>query len=223
VNGKREKSRSRNILRNSSSRNLHRVLSHSYAGSNCRVEPFTRRVVPFPRFRFKEPTLEALGHPALLWLPYQKFIPHRHWLSHAPVIGSAVRLLYLGVLLSPVAIAFIKALPPLKLGQEFLVYRCRCPGRVEVSALNHLLLDGLLIPAAQGHKGTAQGGLMSVLRTAFPITQKPLAAAMSRGSVSGMCQVCPSILANNRLQKTSNKLLTSANWLVRVITGYKRN
>jgi len=82
----------------------------------------------------------------IIWLPYQKFIPHRHWLSHAPVIGSAVRLLYLGVLLSPVAIAFIKTLPPLQIGQEFWYTVAAVLVGVEVSALNHLLLDGLLIP-----------------------------------------------------------------------------
>lgn len=31
-----------------------------------------------------------------IWLPYAYLIPrHRHWLSHAPIIGTALRLLYL--------------------------------------------------------------------------------------------------------------------------------
>jgi uncharacterized metal-binding protein len=32
-----------------------------------------------------------------LWLPYQKSVRHRSFLSHGPVIGTAVRLLYLTV------------------------------------------------------------------------------------------------------------------------------
>jgi uncharacterized metal-binding protein len=91
-----------------------------------------------------------------IWLPYQKFIPHRHWLSHAPVIGSAVRLLYLGVLLSPVAIALYWELQPLQLGKSFGIRLRRNVG-VEVSALNHLLLDGLLIPLPKGIKARLKG------------------------------------------------------------------
>lgn len=30
-----------------------------------------------------------------LWYPYAKLIPHRHWLSHMPVVGTAGRLVYL--------------------------------------------------------------------------------------------------------------------------------
>jgi uncharacterized metal-binding protein len=33
------------------------------------------------------------------WLPYAKLVPHRHWISHAPIIGTAVRLLYISPLL----------------------------------------------------------------------------------------------------------------------------
>lgn len=31
------------------------------------------------------------------WSPYATFIPHRHWLSHFPVIGTALRIFYLGI------------------------------------------------------------------------------------------------------------------------------
>lgn len=30
-----------------------------------------------------------------LWLLYAKAVPHRHWLSHMPVVGTAIRLGYL--------------------------------------------------------------------------------------------------------------------------------
>jgi len=31
----------------------------------------------------------------MIWLPYARLIPHRHWLSHAPVIGTLGRLVWL--------------------------------------------------------------------------------------------------------------------------------
>jgi len=31
------------------------------------------------------------------WSPYSIFIPHRHWISHLPGVGTAIRILYLGI------------------------------------------------------------------------------------------------------------------------------
>lgn len=31
-----------------------------------------------------------------IWIPYQRYIPHRSWLSHGPIVGTAGRVLYLG-------------------------------------------------------------------------------------------------------------------------------
>jgi uncharacterized metal-binding protein len=92
-----------------------------------------------------------------LWLPYQRFIPrHRHWLSHGPVIGSAVRLVYLATWLSPLLVLF----PGLQRIQwagitlpNAVAFFCG----VELSALNHLLLDGLLIPLPKWLKGRLKG------------------------------------------------------------------
>lgn len=36
----------------------------------------------------------------VFWYPYAKLIPHRHWLSHWPIIGTAIRVAYLLVPLS---------------------------------------------------------------------------------------------------------------------------
>ena len=54
------------------------------------------------------PDLDTVSKPfkrwgvlKFLWIPYQKNIPHRSPLSHAPVLGSAIRLLYLAALLLP--------------------------------------------------------------------------------------------------------------------------
>ena len=35
----------------------------------------------------------------MLWWPYGKIIPHRHPLSHAPILGTLGRVFYLGLLL----------------------------------------------------------------------------------------------------------------------------
>ncbi len=90
-----------------------------------------------------------------IWIPYQKFIPHRSPLSHAPVLGSAIRLLYLGALVSPLWAIF----PGLQQIQwaigwgEAIAFWVG----VELSALNHLLLDGLLIPLPSGVKARLKG------------------------------------------------------------------
>ncbi|GGE71383.1 metal-binding protein [Priestia taiwanensis] len=38
-----------------------------------------------------------------LWYPYQKFIPHRSILSHGLLIGDIIRILYLSIILFPLA------------------------------------------------------------------------------------------------------------------------
>ena len=57
---------------------------------------------------YLSPDLDTVSKPSkrwgvlkFLWIPYQKHIPHRSPLSHAPVLGSAIRLLYLAALLLP--------------------------------------------------------------------------------------------------------------------------
>ncbi len=99
------------------------------------------------------PDLDLISRPykrwgllRFMWIPYQRLIPrHRHWLSHGVLVGSVVRLLYLSAWVSPLWLLF----PGLSKFQwpgvtvtnaiAFLV-------GVELSALNHLLLDGLLVP-----------------------------------------------------------------------------
>lgn len=34
-----------------------------------------------------------------IWWPYKRLIPHRHWLSHAPIVGTSLRILYMVLLL----------------------------------------------------------------------------------------------------------------------------
>jgi uncharacterized metal-binding protein len=104
-----------------------------------------------PDLDLKSNPWKRWGVLRFIWLPYQR-IPHRHWLSHAPIVGSIGRLLYLGLWLSPMAIAFLRALPPLQMDREFWYTVASVLVGVEVSALNHLLLDGLVIPLPKSVK-----------------------------------------------------------------------
>ncbi len=52
----------------------------------------------------------------ILWLPYAYLIPrHRHWLSHTPLLGTALRLLYLLILPALIwwILGYFAALPAL--------------------------------------------------------------------------------------------------------------
>jgi uncharacterized metal-binding protein len=100
---------------------------------------------------FLSPDLDTVSKPfkrwgvfKFLWIPYQKYIPHRSPLSHAPVLGSAIRLLYLSALLLPLWIIF----PGLQQVEWAITWQKAIAFLVgvELSALNHLLLDGLLLP-----------------------------------------------------------------------------
>ena len=87
-----------------------------------------------------------------IWLPYQRLIPrHRHWLSHGPVIGSAVRLLYLAAWLTPLLVFFPGLHRVQWVGVTLPNVAAFLTG-VELSALNHLLLDGMLLPLPSGVK-----------------------------------------------------------------------
>lgn len=37
------------------------------------------------------------GPLRFLWWPYQKFVPHRSWISHGLILGGVIRVLYLAV------------------------------------------------------------------------------------------------------------------------------
>ncbi len=51
-----------------------------------------------------------------LWIPYQRMVPHRSWISHAIVIGPVLRILYLAgisALLSLAAFGLLNLLVPI--------------------------------------------------------------------------------------------------------------
>lgn len=108
------------------------------------------------------PDLDIKSRPFLrwsvlrfIWMPYQRLIPHRSPLSHAPVLGSAIRLLYLGAWLSPLWLLFLD-LQRMQWAVDWMKVAAFLVG-VELSALNHLLLDGLLLPLPEGVKAKLKG------------------------------------------------------------------
>jgi uncharacterized metal-binding protein len=112
---------------------------------------------------YLSPDLDLVSKPfkrwgvlRVLWLPYQKLIPcHRHWLSHGVIVGSVVRLLYLCALLFPLWVIF----PGLRQVEWAITWQKAIAlfVGVELSALNHLLLDGLLLPLPDGIKQRLKG------------------------------------------------------------------
>jgi uncharacterized metal-binding protein len=96
------------------------------------------------------------GYLRVLWLPYQKLIPcHRHWLSHGVIVGSVVRLLYLAAWVLPLWFIF----PGLQQVDWAISWEKAIAFflGVELSALNHLLLDGLLLPLPTAVKQRLKG------------------------------------------------------------------
>lgn len=87
-----------------------------------------------PDLDLKNATVKRWGILSFIWVPYRAIIPcHRHWLSHAPIIGTGLRVGYLMALLSPLIVAnlgaFVAILPYWFAG-------------LAVADLGHLILDG---------------------------------------------------------------------------------
>ena len=112
---------------------------------------------------YLSPDLDLVSKPfkrwgvlRVLWFPYQKLIPcHRHWLSHGIIVGSVVRLLYLAALLLPLWVIF-PGLQQVEWDISFGKAIAFFLG-IELSALNHLLLDGLLLPLPTSIKARLKG------------------------------------------------------------------
>lgn len=110
---------------------------------------------------YLSPDLDLKSSPFLrwgilktFWLPYQKSIPHRNWKSHAPIVGSMIRLGYLAFWLSPLLLipGVYESLPAI--GWQRAI---ACFVGVELSAMNHLILDGLVIPLPKALKRRLAG------------------------------------------------------------------
>ena len=108
------------------------------------------------------PDLDIKSRPFLrwsvlrfIWIPYQRLIPHRSPLSHAPVLGSLLRLAYLAACLSPLWLVF-PDLQRVQWAVDWMKVAAFLVG-IELSAFNHLLLDGLLLPLPEGVKARLKG------------------------------------------------------------------
>jgi uncharacterized metal-binding protein len=109
-----------------------------------------------PDLDLKSIPFKRWGIFKIVWIPYQKLIPcHRHWLSHGVIVGSIVRLLYLAALLLPLWVIFsdLQQVQWTITWQKAIAFFLG----VELSALNHLLLDGLLVPLPASIKQRLKG------------------------------------------------------------------
>ena len=108
-----------------------------------------------PDLDIKSRPFQRWGVLKIIWIPYQKFVPHRSPLSHAPIIGSLIRLAYLSLWLSCLWLL----IPSLQQVHWAITWEKAIAFflGVELSALNHLLLDGLLLPLPASVKARLKG------------------------------------------------------------------
>jgi uncharacterized metal-binding protein len=95
------------------------------------------------------------GPLRLLWWPYRRSLPHRSLLSHSPVLGTAGRLLYLGVLVMFISLLLMPYGSPGPdrlinvLQQQWIDHRellVAALAGLEMSSWLHLLQDGDPLP-----------------------------------------------------------------------------
>jgi uncharacterized metal-binding protein len=89
---------------------------------------------------------KAWGPLKRIWNPYKKWVPHRSVISHAPIIGTAVRLLYLFWLPAAVVtiLAWRQVIPPQELLNILNDYRWSTAsfvGGLELASLVHIGAD----------------------------------------------------------------------------------
>lgn len=73
----------------------------------------------------------------LYWWPYSKIVPHRHWLSHAPVLSTLLRISYL---LFPLLLISVDTWRVLAQSPAFLAW----VAGLAISDFFHWLMDALL-------------------------------------------------------------------------------
>jgi uncharacterized metal-binding protein len=91
-----------------------------------------------------------------IWLPYQKSLRHRSFLSHGPVIGTALRVLYFTTILSIIALIFLVIVEKIgsvalnwqslgdSIGNTFLTHKAEFLALflgLEFGAMSHYLSD----------------------------------------------------------------------------------
>lgn len=98
------------------------------------------------------------GWLRVIWLPYRKVLRHRSWLSHGPIIGTILRLIYLGVWLGLAALLvgiLLIQIWSIPVDSQQLLQQAEQYGRqylpeglvvllgLEIGAMSHSLSDGL--------------------------------------------------------------------------------
>ncbi|MGA7732930.1 MAG: metal-binding protein [Chloroflexia bacterium] len=90
------------------------VLLGSYLASGLLFSPdLDLRSAPYRRWRMLR----------FVWLPYQKLVPHRSWISHSFFFGPLLRILYFAIVMSALTfliLAVINALVPIDPTGTFL-------------------------------------------------------------------------------------------------------
>lgn len=87
-----------------------------------------------------------------VWSPYRTFVPHRHWISHTPIIGSTVRLLYLTALICGVLAVLGRLSSFLAWADANRLLLAGFALGVESSALLHLSMDGIPLGSGKGRR-----------------------------------------------------------------------
>ncbi len=108
-----------------------------------------------PDLDTKSNALKRWGFLKWIWSPYRKLIPHRSLLSHSPFLGTALRLLYLLVIISfiPIILKILGISSPLIIGRKIIEHALERKQLViaallglEASTWLHLLQDGDPLP-----------------------------------------------------------------------------
>lgn len=87
----------------------------------------------------------------MVWYPYARFVPHRGWLSHAPIIGTLGRIIYLSTILVLGLAAFGLWRGDLLLVQDALVPPLSwIVAGLMVSDTIHWIMDGCPLPEFLG-------------------------------------------------------------------------
>lgn len=74
------------------------------------------------------------GPLRILWWPYKKTVPHRSVISHGPVVGTAMRLIWLALLFSPL----IYYIDIKTMNIEYII---ACVIGLEMGAMSHTVAD----------------------------------------------------------------------------------
>lgn len=86
------------------------------------------------------------GPARVIWLPYQKSIPHRSWLSHGPVAGTVLRLAWVVICVVPLVVialtlGWLDSVAMLAWGREHWAGIAAGFAGLEAGAMGHSLAD----------------------------------------------------------------------------------